>query len=102
MPVYKYGSSKPVPPSRHYYVGHAYWRVCLPIELIIVYFCTVRLYQNTGCVFISFFIDTDGNAKSYGHVSVSSCSSKDELPNGLVIVELSSGSTYYVCLNGFT
>ena len=43
-----------------------------------------------------------GILKSYGHVSVLSCSSKDELLNGLVTIDLSSGLTYYyVCLNGF-
>ena len=69
----------------------------LVVYCLLLYRATVPEYWN--CVFISFFIDTDGNAKSYGHMSVSSCSSKDELPNGLVTIE--SGLTYYVCLNGF-
>ena len=49
----------------------------------------------------SFFIGTAGEFESYGHVSVSSCSPKVKVPNGLLTIELSLGSTYYVCLNGF-
>ena len=49
-----------------------------------------------------FFIGTAGDSESYGQVSLSpSCSSKDEPQSGLVTIELSAGSTYHVCLNGF-
>ena len=63
-------------------------------------YCTVRLCRPRRYV-SSVFIGTAGESESYGQVSISSCSSKPEPPNGLVTIKLSSGSAHHVCLNGF-
>ena len=61
-------------------------------------YCTGRLCQNLSLLVVR----TAGDSESYyGQVSISPCSSKDKVPNGLVTIELSSGSPSYVCLNGF-
>ena len=71
------------------------------------YMCVCQLMFTVPCgcaardVVLFVFIGTAGDSESYGQVSISSCSSKPEPPNGLVTIKLSSGSAHHVCLNGF-